>query len=51
MIRQNELTEPTPDECLVYLSDPIRDVLGAETGRSIGRTSQDRTLAITNERY
>ncbi len=50
-MRQNELTGPTPDESLVYLSDPIRDVLGAGTGRSMGRTSQGRTLTITNERY
>jgi len=50
-MRQNELTEPTLGECLVYLSDPSRDVIVAETGRSMGRTSQGRTLAITNERY
>ena len=34
-MRQNKLTEPTPDECFVYLSDPIRDVIGAETGRIV----------------
>ncbi|NOQ33913.1 MAG: hypothetical protein GQ567_06970 [Methanosarcinales archaeon] len=51
MIQQNKSAEPTLDESLVYLSDPIRDVLGAGTGRSMGRTSQGRTLTITNERY
>jgi hypothetical protein len=35
VIQQNELMEPTPDESLVYLSDPIRDGIVAGTGRIV----------------